>query len=92
MTDKEILDVVYEVLKASQEADMGVDTDQIVKEQISFIKEERQRREQNVSLATKILKRLKKFKNDEQLSPPPTKKVMEKDWFKKLFNFFLTKR
>ena len=64
MTDKEILDVVYEVLKASQEADMGVDTDQIVKEQISFIKEERQRREQNVSLATKILKRLKKLKNE----------------------------
>ena len=30
--------------------------------------------------------------DDEQLSPPPTKKVMEKDWFKKLFNFFLTKR
>ena len=64
MTDKEILDVVYEVLKASQEDDMGVDTDQIVKEQISFIKKERQRREQNVSLATKILKRLKKFKNE----------------------------
>ena len=26
MTNKEILDVVHEVLKASQEADMGVDT------------------------------------------------------------------
>jgi hypothetical protein len=43
MTNKEILDIVYETLKASQEAGMGVDTDQIVKEQIHFIQQEWQR-------------------------------------------------
>ncbi len=46
MKDKEILDVVYEVLKASQEADMGVDTDQIVKEQLDFIEQEWQKQDE----------------------------------------------
>ena len=46
MKDKEILGVVYEILKASQEADVGVDTDQIVKEQIHFIEQEWQKEDE----------------------------------------------
>ena len=45
MTNRAILDIVYATLKASQEADMGVDTDQIVKEQIDFIERERQKQD-----------------------------------------------
>ena len=45
MTNRAILDIIYETLKASQEADMGVDTDQIVKEQIDFIERERQKQD-----------------------------------------------
>ena len=43
MTDKKILEIVHEHLKASQETDMGVETDQIVKEQIHFIEQEWQK-------------------------------------------------
>ena len=55
MTDKEILDIVYGVLKASQEADMGVDTDQIVKEQVHFIEQEWQKRDEAKAAAAEMM-------------------------------------
>ena len=56
MTNRAILDIIYETLKASQEADMGVDTDQIVKEQIDFIEREWQKQDgEQESLTMKML-------------------------------------
>ena len=54
MTDKKILVRAYELLKASQEADMGVSTDQMVKETIHFIEEEWQKEDEIEAKLDKI--------------------------------------
>ena len=80
MTDKEILDVVHEVLKTSQEADMGVETDQIVKEQIHFIEQEWQKRDEQelVDQYNRNRKPEDQIKDVSQIAPPASWE--KEDW------------